>query len=111
MSEASKITFVHLSDGTILERQPDGSFRPTIPLSDLHRLATLTEDEIEEMASSDPDHPASDDEVLANAYAAGADAVFVDPDLASFFKQDRASYQAQINAVLRRFVEAQRKAG
>jgi uncharacterized protein (DUF4415 family) len=111
MTDISALTFVRLSDGTVLQRGPDGGFRPVSGLSDLERLASLSEEEIEAMASSDPDHPGLDDAVLAAAVRPEANVVELDPDIMDFFQRNGGADRKRINAVLRGFVDAQRKTG
>jgi hypothetical protein len=65
MANATEILFTRRSDGTLLLREPDGSYRPAVEISDLAKLAALTDAEIEVMAASDPDHPALDDNFWA----------------------------------------------
>jgi uncharacterized protein (DUF4415 family) len=111
MNEPNKLTFVRLSDGTVLQRQADGGFQPVPTLTDFARLAQLTEDEIEAMAASDPDHPGTDDALLESAARVSTDTVEIDPDVLDFFKRDGRADAEGINTVLRRYVETQRKAG
>ena len=61
MANVKPITFTRLSDGTLLRRQGDGSFKPVRSKSDRARVARWSDAEIEKMAASDPDHPALDD--------------------------------------------------
>lgn len=61
MSAREPMTFTRSADGTILLRQDDGSYRPVQTATDRAALAMLTEDEIEAMAASDPDHPGLDE--------------------------------------------------
>lgn len=63
-------TFTRLADGTLLLRHADGSYRPVASETERARLDSLTEAEIEAMASSDPDHPGLDDAFWAAATAA-----------------------------------------
>jgi uncharacterized protein (DUF4415 family) len=111
MTDISASAFVLLDDGTILQRGPNGRLQAVPGLSDLERLANLTEEEIEAMASSDPDHPASDDAILDAAIRPNANIVELDPDIIDFFKRDGSADRERVNAVLRDFVHAQRKAG
>jgi hypothetical protein len=60
MASVKPITFTQLADGTLLRRHSDGSFRPVRDKSDRTRIDQWTDAEIEEMAASDPDHPALD---------------------------------------------------
>jgi uncharacterized protein (DUF4415 family) len=109
------ITFTQLSDGTVLERQADGSYRPVEPRTDWARVDALSEDEIESMAASDPDHPPLD-----GAFWAGIDgapppkeaiSIKLDRDVLAFFRSEGKGYQTRINAVLRHYMRARRRMG
>jgi uncharacterized protein (DUF4415 family) len=113
MTAAEPITFTRLADGTLLRRQPDGSFQPVADKSDRTRLDRLSESEIEEMASSDPDHPPLDDEFWRRADEVApkeAISIKLDADVLAWFRSKGRGYQTRINAVLRRYMEARRKA-
>ena len=106
-------TFTRLADGTLLLRHADGSYRPVASETERARLDSLTEAEIEAMASSDPDHPGLDDAFWAAATAApGKEAVSIklDRDVLAYFRNQGRGYQSRINAVLRRYIESRRKA-
>lgn len=117
MSSAKPIVFTRLTDGTILQRRRDGSFRPVKDRTDYARLAKLTEDEIERMARSDPDHPGLDDEFwrrvdeIEAPRAKEAISIKLDRDILAYFRKQGRGYQTRINAVLRRYMQARRKAG
>ncbi|NVO17430.1 MAG: BrnA antitoxin family protein [Rhodoplanes sp.] len=102
-----------MADGTLLLRQDDGTYRPVASETDHARLDRLSEDMIESIAASDPDHPGLDEAFWATADdASGTEAVSLEIDrdvLAYFREQGRA--ESRINAVLRHYVEARRKAG
>ena len=104
--------FTQLSDGTLLLRQADGTFRPVASETDHARLAALTDEEIEEIAANDPDHPALDDAFWAMADAQAvtpskeAVSIRLDQDVLSYFRRQGQSYQTRINSVLRRYMEA-----
>jgi uncharacterized protein (DUF4415 family) len=112
---ADLITFTVLPDGTVLERQGDGSYRPAKLQTDWDRIRRLTEEEIEEWARSDPDHPPLDDEfwkaIDAQKPEKQAISIKLDKDLLDFFKAQGRGYQTRINAVLRHYVERMKKAG
>lgn len=102
--------FARLADGSWLQRQEDGSYRPIQSKTDLATLAKLSDDEIEGMAADDPDHPPLDD-----AFWAGFDApqahkeaisIKLDGDILSYFRQQGRGYQTRINAVLRHYIDA-----
>jgi len=108
-------SFTRLVDGTLLLRQDDGSYLPAISETDKAALARLTDAEIETMASTDPDHPALDDafwaDVDARPAAKEAISIKLDEDILSYFRLQGRGYETRINAVLRRYVDARRKAG
>jgi uncharacterized protein (DUF4415 family) len=111
---AEAITFTVLSDGTLLQRADDGSYRPVQDRTDYARLDKLTEDEIERMAASDPDHPALDDALWAQVdepQPKEAISIKLDRDVLAYFRDQGRGYQTRINAVLRRYVNARRRAG
>jgi uncharacterized protein (DUF4415 family) len=114
MSSARPVIFTRLADGTLLQRRKDGSFRPVKDKSDRARLARLTESQIERMARSDRDHPALDDEFWQAVEATQpkeAISIKLDRDVLAFFRKQGRGYQTRINAVLRRYMHARRKAG
>lgn len=112
---ANPIHFTQLSDGTVLERQDDGSYRPAKTQTDWDHIRRLTEEEIEEWARTDPDHPALDDEfwkaIDAQKPEKQAISIKLDKDLLDFFKAQGRGYQTRINAVLRHYMDRMKKAG
>jgi uncharacterized protein (DUF4415 family) len=112
---ADRIDFTVLPNGTVLERQDDGSYRPAKLQTDWDRIRGLTEEEIEEWARSDPDHPALDDEFWKMVDAQKPDkqaiSIKLDKDLLDFFKAQGRGYQTRINAVLRHYMDRMKKAG
>jgi|SRR6185436_13713285 uncharacterized protein (DUF4415 family) len=114
MRNVRSVTFTQLSDGTLLRRRPDGSFKPVRSKSDRNRINQWTDAEIEKMAASDPDHPPLD-----AAFWRGVDhlprkeaiSIKLDDDVLAFFRRQGRGYQTRINAVLRRYMQSQRKAG
>lgn len=115
MANAEPITFTRLADGTLLQRQADGAFRPVPSGSDRAKLAALTDAEIERMATTDPDHPALDDDFWAGAVALAPDkeaiSIKLDRDVLRYFRREGRGYQTRINAVLRRYMQTKDKAG
>ena len=117
MSSAKAIVFTRLSDGTILRRRADGSFRAVKDKTDYARLAKLSEAQVERIAQSDPDHPGLDDdfwrqvEEIETPRSKEAISIKLDRDVLAFFRKHGRGYQTRINAVLRRYMEARRKAG
>ena len=110
MANPDEIAFARLADGTLLQRHPDGSFRPVASRSDRARIAALTDAEIEDMAASDPDHAPLDDAFWdgAGPQAAAEEGVSItlDGDVVRYFREAGLGYQTRINAVLRRYMRA-----
>jgi uncharacterized protein (DUF4415 family) len=82
--------------------------------TDWARLDAMTDEEIEQAASDDPDNPPWTDEDWANArvvWPQGKAPVTLrlDKDIIAWFKAQGRGYQTRINAVLRGFVEAQKQ--
>ncbi len=115
MSKQDSIIFKTAPDGTVLVKGKDGVFRPEETHTNWARLAALTDEEIEEWSQTDPDHPGTNDEFWANAVIVqpGKEAISIklDKDVLGFFRQQGRGYQTRINAVLRHYMEAQKKAG
>jgi uncharacterized protein (DUF4415 family) len=111
MAHDSTIVFTRLADGTLLRRDPDGNFRPIASETDLEAVSHLTDDVIETMAASDPDHPALDDRFWREVDRRDESAnVALDPDVATFFREGGGRYEERVNAVLRGYIEAQKRA-
>ena len=106
MAHADAITFARLADGTVLQRQPDGTFRPVATGSDHGQRAALAEAAIEHMSASDPDHPGLDDALWDDATAGSPDgeavSIQLDSDVLRYFRSAGGGCQARIYAVLRR---------
>jgi uncharacterized protein (DUF4415 family) len=75
----------------------------------------MSDEEIERIAANDPNGPPMSDEEWARARVIHPVKVPVglklDSDVLQWFKSRGRGYQTRINAVLRRYMEAQRKAG
>jgi uncharacterized protein (DUF4415 family) len=84
--------------------------------SDWERIDRLSDDEIEAMARADRDNPATTALDWADAVIGlpprktPVNAKF-DEDVVAWFKMQGRGYQARMNAVLRRYMDAQRKIG
>jgi uncharacterized protein (DUF4415 family) len=103
-----------LIKGILYIRQPDGSLRPNGGKTDWARLKAMPDDRIEAEAQADTDNPPMSDEAWTKAISVPSKRYIhlgVDEDVLSWFKDHGRGYQTRINAVLRRYVEAQRKAG
>lgn len=106
--------FTRLADGTVLLRQADGSYRPIASETNRDRIDRLTDDEIERMAVSDPDHPALDDAFWASVDKASekeAVSLELDRDVVAFFQRQGQGFQRRINQVLRDYIRLKQKAG
>ena len=113
MTEAN-MTQAMLIDGKVFIQQPDGSWQPGKGKTDWARIDAMTDGEIEANALSDPDSLPFTDEEWAKAVALPAKCYIhlgVDDDVLAWFKQDGRGYQTRMNAVLRRYVEARKRAG
>ena len=103
-----------LVNGKLYIKQGDGSLRPAKGQTDWARVDALTDEEIEAAAASDPDNPILTDEEWAKVVKIPMKHYIhlgVDADVLNWFKREGRGYQTRINAVLRRYVEAQHKAG
>ena len=85
-------------------------------LTDWHRVRALTDEDIDRAIAEDPDAaPVWTEEEWARArvvFPEGKTPVTLrlDKDILAWFKSQGRGYQTRINAVLRAFVEAQKRA-
>jgi uncharacterized protein (DUF4415 family) len=104
-----------LVDGKPYKREADGTLVPWSSRTDVKRLDAMTEDEIEAGALSDPDALTMSDEEWTKGDIGRPEKVPVglklDSDVLDWFKANGKGYQTRINAVLRKYMEAHRKAG
>ena len=104
-----------LVEGKVYERRPDGSLVPMDNRTDHRRLDAMTAAEIEAVAAGDTDGaPMSNEDWTAGEIARPSKVpvgIKLDDDVLAWFKARGRGYQTRINAVLRRYVEAQRKTG
>jgi uncharacterized protein (DUF4415 family) len=80
--------------------------------TDFAALARLSDEEIEKRAADDPDALPMDDAEWAAAVRLPAKRyihIGIDEDVLGWFQAQGKGYQTRINAVLRRFVDTQRK--
>jgi uncharacterized protein (DUF4415 family) len=111
MASTKPIIFTRLADGTLLQRRSDGTFKPIQDKSDHARMARWTDADIEKMAASDPDHPPLDEDFWKAAERLPrkeAISIKLDDDVLAFFRKQGRGYQTRINAVLRRYMQAQK---
>ena len=89
---------------------------PALRGTDWARVDAFTDADIERIAEADPENPATTAEHWANATVGyptpktPVNAKF-DVDVVDWFKSQGRGYQARMNAVLRRYMEAHRKEG
>lgn len=104
-----------LIDGKAYVRAADGSQVPAVGRTDFARLDAMSAEEIESGAVSDADAlTMSDDDWAAAEVAKPAKVAMtmkLDSDVLDWFRGNGKGYQTRINAVLRRYMEAQKKAG
>ncbi|HEX3862985.1 MAG TPA: BrnA antitoxin family protein [Stellaceae bacterium] len=84
--------------------------------TDWARVEALTDKDIERAVADDPDQSFWTDEDWAGAQVVWPQGkapvtLRLDNDIIAWFKQQGRGYQTRINAVLRAFVEAQKKHG
>jgi uncharacterized protein (DUF4415 family) len=82
--------------------------------TDWKKLDTLTDDDIVAAMRDDPDWADLididwSDAVLVQPVLKTALSIRLDPDILDFFKKGGKGYQSRINAVLRHYVESQKK--
>jgi uncharacterized protein (DUF4415 family) len=104
-----------LVDGRLYERKPDGTLAPLKGESDWGRVDAMTDEELTANAEADPDAGPYTDEEWAKVAFIRPEKVPVglklDADVLAWFKSRGRGYQTRINAVLRRYMEAQRRGG
>ncbi len=93
---------------------PSSKTTESTDLTDWAALRALSEDEIERMAAQDEDNPATEASHWKHAAVGPVNAktsvhATFDHDVVAFFKRDGRGYSARMNAVLRRYMEAQQR--
>jgi uncharacterized protein (DUF4415 family) len=118
MSAEEPTRAVLTQDGRVLIEQRDGSYRPVASRADWDRVRAMSDEEVEAAAAGDPDAPPLD-----RAFWQEARVVFprpvrkkhtglrIDEDVLAWFRAHGPGYQTRINAVLRAYVEAQKRGG
>jgi uncharacterized protein (DUF4415 family) len=104
-----------LVDGKLYARQADGSLTPLADKTNYARLDAMSAAEVESAAENDIDGaPMSDEEWARGEIRPPIKrpvGLKLDDDVLNWFKSQGRGYQTRINAVLRRYIEARRKAG
>jgi uncharacterized protein (DUF4415 family) len=102
-------------DGQPYQKMADGTLVPLKDLTDEARLDAMSDEHLEADAAVDRDAPPMTDEEWARGAISQPTKVAVglrlDDDVLQWFKAKGRGYQTRINAVLRRYMETQRKAG
>jgi uncharacterized protein (DUF4415 family) len=113
MSKSKTVRAV-LIDGAAFEKKAKGALAPLVDRTDYKRLDGMSESEIERVAANDADGPPMTDEEWTQGEIRRPIKIPVglklDDDVLGWFKAQGRGYQTRINAVLRRYVEARRKA-
>jgi uncharacterized protein (DUF4415 family) len=104
-----------LEDGSYVVQHADGRLERQRDATDWARLRSMTEEEIEAAAAADPDNPPLDDAFFATAKPVELPrkrrvTMMLDADVIDFFGQQGRGYQTRINAVLRRYMQAAKRA-
>jgi uncharacterized protein (DUF4415 family) len=91
---------------------PGNKGHKPVDRTDWARVKALTEDEIERMAAEDDENPGTEETDWANATVGLPPRktrihATIDTDVVAWFKSHGPGYQTRINAVLRRYMEAQ----
>jgi uncharacterized protein (DUF4415 family) len=116
MSGENLTRAVLTQDGRVLIEQPDGSYRPAASRTDWNRVRAMRDDEIEAASASDPDAPPLDETFWREARVVFPRPVRkkhtglrIDEDVLAWFRAHGPRYQTRMNAVLRAYVEAQKR--
>ena len=104
-----------LVNGVPYARKQDGSLVPLKGGTDWGRIDRTSDEDIAAQAAGDPGSEPMTDEEWTRGEIARPTKVSVglrlDDDVLRWFKAKGRGYQTRINAVLRRYMETQRKAG
>jgi uncharacterized protein (DUF4415 family) len=118
MSAENVTRAVLTQDGRVLIEQPDGSYRPARRRTDWDRIRAMADDEVEAAAVADPDAQPLDAAFWAKARVVVPRQIRkkhtglrIDEDVLAWFRAQGRGYQTRMNAVLRAYVDAQRREG
>ena len=110
MPEENINNVVLTTDGRVMLAQADGSYRPTERQTDWERVRSMSDEEIEAIAVSDPGTlPASfwDKARPLSLQAKEKLSVQFDADVVEWFRRQGRGYQTRMSAVLRAYIKAQ----
>lgn len=100
------------ADGRVLIEQPDGSYREAESETDWEHVHSMTDEEIEEAALSDPDALPLDDDFWKNANVVFPPrlpkvhtGIRLDEDMLRWFKSQGKGWQTRMNTILRSYYE------
>jgi uncharacterized protein (DUF4415 family) len=118
MSAENPTRAVLTQDGHVLIEQPDGSYRPGRGSTDWDRVKAMTDEEVEAAAAADPDAPPLDEAFWQQARVVFPQQIRkkhtglrIHEDVLAWFRAQGRGYQTRMNAVLRAYVDAQKRAG
>lgn len=117
MSDTGSLTrAVRAADGRVLIEQPDGSFRVATGRTDWARLDGTGEAEIAGSMAADRDDPGHNPQFWERARPVFPRAkervtMRLDADVVDWFRRQGAGYQTRINAILRGYVEHEKRGG
>jgi uncharacterized protein (DUF4415 family) len=102
------------TDAKVLIEQPDGSYRLAESQTDWARLDAMTEEEVERLTAEDMAEFGIDPDWMDHAKVVSPRpkervTVRLDPDILEWLKAQGKGYQTRINAILRAYVESQKK--
>jgi uncharacterized protein (DUF4415 family) len=111
MTNANTVRTV-VVDGALYQRFEDGTLKPLKGQTDWKQLDAMTDVQVTAAAEADADaKPLSDEEwakAALNIPTKVSVGMRLDSDVVDWFKKHGSGYQTRINAVLRRYIEAQR---
>lgn len=115
----TRIVKAKLENGKTMIQQADGTFRGAECETDWERVRAMTSTEVEAAALADTDAPPPDEEFWRTARvimpeprpAKRHQGMRLDADVIDWFKLQGPGWQTRMNAVLRSYVEAQKRGG
>ena len=116
MSDANTTRAILTQDGKVMIERPDGLYEVAAERTDWAQADARSEDEVEAAAQADHDAPPLDDEFWRRARVAVPprmpkrhQGIRLDAEVLDWFKARGPGWQTRMNAVLKSYVEAQRR--